>query len=137
MIQNKASRFNRSFMWGVAFMAVAVFGVVFIFMNMCLERMAVKQYQESYGIELQSGFVGDSIKVYVNDSLLYNKVVQRDSVKIPIRRFEDNSMLMVVDARTDLTGSFNLGKQSENIIVRRNADKSLLSRRKRRNNVKA
>ena len=50
-------------MWGVAFMAVAVFGVVFIFMNMCLERMAVKQYQESYGIELQSGFVGDSIKV--------------------------------------------------------------------------
>ena len=123
MIQNKASRFNRSFMWGVAFMAVAVFGVVFIFMNMCLERMAVKQYQESYGIELQSGFVGDSIKVYVNDSLLYNKVVRRDSVKIPIRRFEDNSMLMVVDARTDLTGSFNLGKQSENIIVRRNADK--------------
>lgn len=123
MIQNKASRFNRSFMWGVAFMAVAVFGVVFIFMNMCLERMAVKQYQESYGIELQSGFVGDSIKVYVNDSLLYNKVVPRDSVKIPIRRFEDNSMLMVVDARTDLTGSFNLSKQSENIIVRRNADK--------------
>ena len=109
--------------WGVAFMAVAVFGVVFIFMNMCLERMAVKQYQESYGIELQSGFVGDSIKVYVNDSLLYNKVVQRDSVKIPIRRFEDNSMLMVVDARTDLTGSFNLSKQSENIIVKRNADK--------------
>ncbi|MBO4598142.1 MAG: hypothetical protein J5676_09765 [Bacteroidaceae bacterium] len=123
MIQSKASKVNRSFMWGVAFMAVAVFGVVFIFMNMCLERMAVKQYQESYGIELQSGFVGDSIKVYVNDSLLYNKVVQRDSVKIPIRRFEDNSMLMVVDARTDLTGSFNLSKQSENIIVRRNADK--------------
>ena len=60
-------------MWGVAFMAVAVFGVVFIFMNMCLERMAVKQYQESYGIELQSGFVGDSIKVYVNDSLLYKR----------------------------------------------------------------
>lgn len=110
-------------MWGVAFMAVAVFGVVFIFMNMCLERMAVKQYQESYGIELQSGFVGDSIKVYVNDSLLYNKVVQRDGVKIPIRRFEDNSMLMVVDARTDLTGSFNLSKQSENIIVKRSADK--------------
>lgn len=120
-------------MWGVAFMAVAVFGVVFIFMNMCLERMAVKQYQESYGIELQSGFVGDSIKVYVNDSLLYNKVVQRDSVKIPIRRFEDNSMLMVVDARTDLTGSFNLSKQSENVIVKRDADKKFSFESKERN----
>ncbi len=133
MIQSKASKVNRSFMWGVAFMAVAVFGVVFIFMNMCLERMAVKQYQESYGIELQSGFVGDSIKVYVNDSLLYNKVVQRDSVKIPIRRFEDNSMLMVVDARTDLTGSFNLSKQSENVIVKRDADKKFSFESKERN----
>lgn len=117
-------------MWGIAVMAVAVLGVVYIFMNMCLQRMVPKQYEETYNIELCDGFENDSVKVYINDSLIYNKVVARDSIKLPVRRFDENSVLMVVDAKTDIAESYNLSQQGEDVTVSRNKDKKIVFTKK-------
>ena len=65
---------NKQFMVGNGILAFAVIFVVVIFVYMSLrlqrEKEAVRHFSETYSIQLTKGFVGDSISLFVNDSLI-------------------------------------------------------------------
>ena len=68
---------NKQFMVGNGILAFAVIFVVVIFIYMSLrlqrENQAERHYIETYTISLVKGFAGDSISLFVNDSLVDNK----------------------------------------------------------------
>ncbi|MEG1685484.1 MAG: hypothetical protein RR319_06035 [Bacteroides sp.] len=125
---------NKQFMIGNGILAFAVIFVVvlFVYMSMRLksEKENGKQYSEVYNIELRSGFIGDSISVYVNDSLLFCELISKDSIRINAKRFAEESALLVVDNQTDNISTFDLnneGMMKENgyKIVLRKTGKSI------------
>ncbi|MEG2513751.1 MAG: hypothetical protein RSA92_00285 [Bacteroidaceae bacterium] len=125
---------NKQFMIGNGILAFAVIFVVvlFVYMSMRLksEKENGKQYSEVYNIELRSGFIGDSISVYVNDSLLFCELISKDSIRIDAKRFAEESALLVVDNQTDNISTFDLnneGMMKENgyKIVLRKIGKSI------------
>ncbi|MEG2573227.1 MAG: hypothetical protein RSA44_01045 [Bacteroides sp.] len=125
---------NKQFMIGNGILAFAVIFVVvlFVYMSMRLksEKENGKQYSEVYNIELRSGFIGDSISVYVNDSLLFCELISKDSIRIDAKRFAEESALLVVDNQTDNISTFDLnneGMMKENgyKIVLRKTGKSI------------
>ncbi|MEG1546624.1 MAG: hypothetical protein RR371_05165 [Bacteroides sp.] len=125
---------NKQFMIGNGILAFAVIFVVvlFVYMSMRLksEKESGKQYSEVYNIELRSGFIGDSISVYVNDSLLFCELISKDSIRIDAKRFAEESALLVVDNQTDNISTFDLnneGMMKENgyKIVLRKVGKSI------------
>ena len=65
---------NKQFMIGNGMLAFGVFAVIIIFLYMSFrfQRKAdkVQTYEGVYNIELTNSFAGDSIAVYLNDSLL-------------------------------------------------------------------
>ena len=67
---------NKQFMVGNGILAFAVIFVVVIFIYMSLrlqrENQAERHYIETYTISLVKGFAGDSISLFVNDSLIAN-----------------------------------------------------------------
>ena len=74
---------NKQFMVGNGILAFAVIFVVVIFIYMSLrlqrENQAERHYIETYTISLVKGFAGDSISLFVNDSLIANKVMQEEA----------------------------------------------------------
>lgn len=114
---------NKQFMIGNGILAFAVIFVVVIFVYMSLrlksEKENAKQYSETYNIELVKGFIGDSVSIYVNDSLLMNKRINQDSIKLSIQRFADESALLVVDNYTDKVSTFTLREIGDNVFLRK------------------
>lgn len=114
---------NRQFMIGNGILAFAIIFVVVIFVYMSLrlksEKENGKQYSETYNIELVRGFIGDSISIYVNDSLLMNKKIDKDSIKLSINRFAEESALLVVDNFTDKVSTFSLREIEDNVFLRK------------------
>ena len=82
---------NKQFMVGNGILAFAVIFVVVIFIYMSLrlqrENQAERHYIETYTISLVKGFAGDSISLFVNDSLIANQVMQEEAFT------ESNSLL--------------------------------------------
>lgn len=87
---------NKQFMVGNGILAFAVIFVVVIFIYMSLrlqrENQAERHYIETYTISLVKGFAGDSISLFVNDSLIANQVMQEEAFTIE-KRTESNSLL--------------------------------------------
>lgn len=114
---------NKQFMIGNGILAFAVIFVVVIFIYMSFrlksEKENEKQYAEVYNIELVKGFIGDSISIYINDSLLFNQTITADSVKLHIGRFADESALLVVDNYTDNVSTFTLRETGEDVYLRK------------------
>ena len=71
---------NKQFMIGNGILAFAVIFivVVFVYMSMRLQRNkeADRHFIETYTINLTKGFVGDSLSLFVNDSLIMNKQIK-------------------------------------------------------------
>lgn len=103
---------NKQFMLGNGLLAFAVIFVVvlFLYMSFRLQRKEASEvrYAEIYQIELAGGFVGDSLSVYVNDSLLYDAVVRTDTLRFSAPRTADDNVLVVESHRTHHTDYFNL-----------------------------
>lgn len=76
-----------------------------------------KYYSEVYNIELISGFAGDSISVYINDSLLLNTYVTTDSLKLKVNRFAQQSALLIVNNQTEQISTFNLSEKEGRICL--------------------
>lgn len=106
---------NKQFMVGNGILAFAVIIVVVIFVYMSLkagwEKQAEKGYAEIYTISLTKGFIGDSVSVYVNDSLLLNRQIQEEPITVEIRRFADYSAILIVDNNTELMSTFDLSEK--------------------------
>lgn len=106
---------NKQFMIGNGILAFAVILVVVIFVYMSMrlqrEKEGERHYAEQYTISLVRGFEGDSVSVYLNDSLLLNKTIDRMPLNIDIKRFADESALMIVDNATEKLALFELSEK--------------------------
>lgn len=113
-------------MIGNGILAFGVIFVVVIFVYMSLRLKSDKEnekaYTEIYKIELIKGFIGDSISLYVNDSLLLNREIDNDSVKIEVGRFADQSALLLVDNLTEKISAFDLSEKGGVIALRKEGD---------------
>lgn len=120
---------NKQFMIGNGILAFAVIFVVVIFVYMSLRLKSDKEgkkiYAEVYHIELVKGFIGDSISIYVNDSLLLDERVKADSIKLSVSRQAEENVLFVVDNVTNESTYFNLSEKGGNILLRKENGKVL------------
>ena len=84
---------NKQFMIGNGILAFAVIFivVVFVYMSMRLQRNkeADRHFIETYTINLTKGFVGDSLSLFVNDSLIMDKQISEEPVTVEIGRFAE------------------------------------------------
>ena len=97
---------NKQFMVGNGILAFAVIFVVVIFIYMSM-RLQQKQQEErhfieTYTISLVKGFTGDSISLFVNDSLISNKTIIEEPYTVEVGRFAEQSALLIVDNKTCL-----------------------------------
>lgn len=117
---------NKQFMIGNGMLAFGVFAVIIIFLYMSFrfQRKAdkVQTYEGVYNIELTNSFAGDSIAVYLNDSLLLDQTMPDANLKVEIKRFAEDNVLMVVDNNTDKTTPFNLNPEGSRVEVKKSGD---------------
>lgn len=114
---------NKQFLIGTGVLAFAVICTVVLFTLLSL-RMSHKSeqmvhYTDIYQIELEKGFSGDSVSIYLNDSLLLNKKIAMDTIRLQIKRFSESNALLVVDNLTDKVTTFNLEEKGGRIILRK------------------
>ena len=106
---------NKQFMLGNGILAFAVIFVVVIFVYMSLrmqrEQQAERHFIETYTFTLVKGFAGDSISLFVNDSLIVNKTMTEEPFAIEVGRFDEQSALLIVDNKTELVSTFDLSEK--------------------------
>ena len=54
---------------------------------------------------------GDSISLFVNDSLISNKTMSEEPYTVEIGRFAEQSALLIVDNNTELVSTFDLSEK--------------------------
>lgn len=106
---------NKQFMIGNGILAFAVIliVVIFVYMSMRLQREkeGERYFAETYTITLAKGFTGDSISVFLNDSLLMNKKIIEEPYSLEIKRFAEQSALMIVNNATEKLSLFELSEK--------------------------
>ena len=117
---------NKQFMIGNGILAFAVIFivVVFVYMSMRLQRNkeADRHFIETYTINLTKGFVGDSLSLFVNDSLIMDKQISEEPVTVEIGRFAEESALMIVDNITEQVSVFDLSEKGGNYRFEKETD---------------
>lgn len=106
---------NKQFMIGNGILAFAVIFVVVIFVYMSLRLQQQKQedrhFIETYTISLVKGFAGDSVSIFINDSLLVNRKMEEAPFSMKVERFAEQSALMIVDNATEKLSLFELSEK--------------------------
>lgn len=109
---------NKQFMIGNGLLAFAVIFVVVIFVYMSLRLQKQKDEErnfiETYTITLTKGFVGDSLSLLINDSVLVNKKITEEPFSINVNRFAEQSALLIVDNMTEDLSLFELSEKGGN-----------------------
>ena len=105
----------------VLFIAVLVVCGIFLYMAYTFKRDANKKvtYEGRYHIEVNNDFVGQSLRIYVNDSLLWNQAMPDTLVTLDIDRFAEESALLIVDNATDTATPFNLDPKGSKVVVKK------------------
>ena len=105
----------------VLFIAVLVVCGIFLYMAYTFKRDANKKvtYEGRYHIEVSNDFVGQSLSIYVNDSLLWNQAMPDTLVTLDIDRFAEESALLIVDNATDTATPFNLDPKGSKVVVKK------------------
>ena len=105
----------------VLFIAVLVVCGIFLYMAFTFKRDANKKvtYEGRYHIEVSKDFAGESLSVYVNDSLLWNQAMPDTLVTLDIDRFAEENALLIVDNTTDTATPFNLDKKGSTVVVKK------------------
>ena len=118
---------NKQFMVGNGILAFAVIFVVVIFIYMSLrlqkEKQSERHFLETYSINLVKGFTGDSLSLFINDSLVMNKTIMEEPVAVDINRFAEESALMIVDNITEQVSVFDLSKKGGNYRFEKDAER--------------
>ncbi|MCD8183235.1 MAG: hypothetical protein LUE99_09270 [Bacteroides sp.] len=106
---------NKQFMIGNGILVFAVIFVVVIFVYMSLrlqrDKEGERHFPETYTITLTKGFAGDSVSILINDSLLADQRITQESFSIEVKRFAEQSALMIVDKETDRLSLFELSEK--------------------------
>ena len=105
----------------VLFIAVLVVCGIFLYMAYTFKRDANKKvtYEGRYHIEVNNDFTGQSLSIYVNDSLLWNQTMPDTLVTLDIDRFAEESALLIVDNTTDTATPFNLDPKGSKVVVKK------------------
>ena len=105
----------------VLFIAVLVVCGIFLYMAYTFKRDANKKvtYEGRYHIEVNNDFAGQSLSIYVNDSLLWNQAMPDTLLTLDIDRFAEESALLIVDNATDTATPFNLNPKGSKVVVKK------------------
>lgn len=113
---------NKNFMIlnGVLVFAVFIVVLLFLYIAFKFKRDADKvvTYEGRYEITLSKDFAGQSLSVYVNDSLLLNQVMPDSALHVAVDKFAEESVLMIVDNATDTATPFNLNPDGCKVMVK-------------------
>lgn len=125
---SKSINSNKQFMIGNGILAFGVFFIVclFLYLGFRFQRnpnAKVAQFKDTYGIEISKDFAGDSLNIYINDSLLMSRRFSQNTVKFQVKRFAEQSVLFVVQTETDETTPYNLNQKGSTVTVAKKGDK--------------
>ncbi len=113
-------------MVGNGLLAFVVFATVaiFLYMSFRFQRKAdrVQTYEGIYRIEVDGSFAGDSLTLYLNDSLLLDRTFISDTLTLEIARFAEENVLLVVNNQTDNATPFNLSSKGSRIELKKNGN---------------
>ena len=106
---------------------ILAFGVIFIvclflYMGFRFQQKAGSQqilFKDTYNIQIDETFAGDSLNIYINDSLLMNRKFGNQVVKFQVDRFAENSVLMVVNVRKDEMTPYNLDAKGSLVNIQK------------------
>lgn len=98
---------------GILAFAVIFVVVIFVYMSMRLQQKKDedRNFIETYTISLTKGFAGDSLSILINDSVLVNQRITEEPFEIEVKRFAQQSALMIVDNATDQLSLFELSEK--------------------------
>ena len=123
-MSRKRTNPHKSFMVFNAILFIAVLATtgIFLYLAYAFKRDAEKKaktYEESYQLELTKDFAGNNISIYLNDSLLLNRVIPDSTIRLNIHRFAEEHALIVVDNQTDKATPFNLNKEGSKVVIKK------------------
>ena len=115
---------NKQFMIGNGILAFGVIFIVCLFLYLGFRfqqkpGMQKIQFKDTYSIQVDESFAGDSLNIYINDSLLMNRRFTDSTVKFQIKRFAESSVLMVVETETDEMVPYNLNEEGSQIFIKK------------------
>lgn len=98
---------------GILAFAVIFVVVIFVYMSMRLQQKKDedRNFIETYTISLTKGFAGDSLSILINDSVLVKQRITKEPFEIEVKRFAQQSALMIVDNATDQLSLFELSEK--------------------------
>ena len=108
----------------VLFFAVLFITGLFLYLSFTLKRDADKKetYEGRYHIEVSGDFSGESLSIYVNDSLLLNGTMPDSLTILDIDRFAEQSALIIVNNTTDNATPFNLDAKGSKVVIKKEKD---------------
>lgn len=111
---------NRQFMIGNGILAFAVIFVVVIFVYMSL-RLSVNnrvvKYSEKYIVSVAPSVLGDSVQIFVNDSIVYHGIPDRPDTVAILTKFAEENSLLVVDMNTGYVSTLPLESSGESVVL--------------------
>lgn len=117
---SKSTESNKQFMIGNGLLAIGVFFIVCLFLYLSFRpqiKAGIQTYKDIYEICLTKSFAGDSLNIFINDSLIMSRTVNNADITFRINRFAEENALMVVNANTDIMTPFNLDKDGGRVTV--------------------
>lgn len=118
---SKSIESNKQFMIGNGLLAFGVFFIVclFLYLGFRSQKKVVQEqsFKDIYEITITKSFAEDSINVFINDSLILAHKMGNADIILPINRFAEENVLMVVDCKTDIMTPFNMDKEGGKITV--------------------
>lgn len=119
-MDNKSINSNKQFMIGNGILAFGVFFIVCLFLYLSFRTSKTDKTKVSsdlYTIQIGTSFAGDSISVYVNDSLLLNCTMGSTALTLQVNRFAEENALMIVDNKSDEITPFSLNPKGSIVNV--------------------
>lgn len=119
-MDNKSINSNKQFMIGNGILAFGVFFIVCLFLYLSFRTSKTDKTKVSsdlYTIQIGNSFAGDSISVYVNDSLLLNCTMGSTALTLQVNRFAEENALMIVDNKNDEITPFSLNPKGSIVNV--------------------
>lgn len=119
-MDNKSINSNKQFMIGNGILAFGVLFIVCLFLYLSFRTSKTDKTKVSsdlYTIQIGNSFAGDSISVYVNDSLLLNCTMGSTALTLQVNRFAEENALMIVDNKSDEITPFSLNPKGSIVNV--------------------
>ena len=119
---------NKQFMIGNGILAFGVIFIVCLFLYLGF-RFQQKpgtqqiQYKGVYSVQIDKDFAGDSLDIYINDSLLMSRRFTDQIVRFQVGKFAESCVLMVVDVEKDEMTPYNLYTEGSQIFIQKKNDK--------------